>query len=430
MTVRTGALPRSHPHRLLPMSRYNSVAAQVVVIGAVWLSACSAGDASSAATTMRDSAGIAIAENDLTAPAASCAVAATPTVSIGADDGDEAYQLHRVFGARKLSDGRIVLVNQGSQSIRFYDQTGKFLSQSGREGQGPGEFSNAFYLWVLPGDTIWVGDYRPWQFHIFGPDGTFKRSVKPSPQYPNSPETINVLDNGRSVLAPGAPQARSQSGFTLQHLTTVVHGADGALLDTLGVYPNGLLGNMGEDPTGPWMQPHFESFARVAAAGSRIVVGHGATPELSIYDAADSIRLERVIRWTTVDRKVTPEAVAAERKRLREQYPELDPAMFKRMVQPLIREDRPAADRFPAFSGIVVGRDGRIWVREYPMPDRPPTRSYLGFDRDGRFMCRAVMPSYSNIFEFGKDYVLALDRDSLGVERVLQLPVAAPAVAK
>ena len=412
------------------MTRRPSRFAGAALIGAACLSACSTGDASSSAATMRDSAGIVIAENDLSQPVASCVVGSTPTVSIGADDGDEAYQLHRVFGARMLSDGRIVLVNQGSQSIRFYDRTGRFLGQSGREGRGPGEFSNAFHLWVLPGDTIWVGDYDPWQFHVFAPDGTFKRSVKPTPQYANSPETINVLDNGRSVLAPDALERRSEAGFTLQHLTTVVHGADGALLDTLGVYANGLLGNMGEDPSGPWMQPHFESFARVAAAGSRIVVGHGATPELSIYDAADSIRLERVIRWTTLDRKVTPEAVAAERERLRTQYPELDPAMFRRMVQPMIREDRPAADRFPAFSGIAMGRDGRIWVREYAMPDRPPTRSYLGFDRDGRLQCRAVMPPFSNVFEFGKDYVIALDRDSLGVERVVQFPVGAPAVVK
>lgn len=412
------------------MSRCHSMVSWTTLLGAISLAACSSGDASSAGTTLRDSSGVTIAENDMTRLSASCTIPATPTVSIGADDGDEAYQLHRVFGARKLSDGRIVLVNQGSQSIRFYDGTGKFLSQSGRAGQGPGEFSNAFYLWVLPGDSIWVGDYRPWQFHVFGPDGTWKRSVRPSPQYPNSPETINVLDNGRSVLAPGALEARSQTGFTQQYLTTVVHEPDGALLDTLGKYPNGMLGNMGEDPTGPWMQPHFESHARVSAAGSRIVVGHGATPELSIYEAADSIRLERLLRWTTVDRKVTPEAIAAERTRLREQYPDLDPAMFRRMVQPLIREDRPAAERFPAFSGVIVGRDGRIWVREYPMPDRPPTRSYLGFDREGRFLCRAVMPSFSNIFEFGKDYLLALDRDSLGVERVLEFPIAAPAVAK
>ena len=384
------------------MTRRRCPCARFTLLAAILVAACSTGDADSGVTTIRDSAGVAIAENDLARLASTCTMAPAPTVSIGAAEGEEVYQLYRVFGARKLSDGRIVLVNQGSQQLRFYDATGKFLNATGREGRGPGEFENAFYLWVLPGDSVWVGDYRPWQFHVFGPDGTWKHTVRPTPQYYNSPDVINVLDDGRSVLADGRLlENRSPNGFTLQHITVVVHGRDGALLDTLGTYPNGLIGNMGEDPTGPWMGPHFESYTRVAAAGSRIAVGHGSVAELSVYRAADSVRLERLVRWTTVDRTVSAEDIAAERTRLREQYPELDPAMFRRMVAPLIREDRPAAKVFPAFSGIIAGRDGRLWVREYPTPDRADTRSYLGFDPEGRLLCRMVVPAFDNIFEIG-----------------------------
>jgi hypothetical protein len=410
------------------MSLRSSGRACSTLFAALTVVACSTGDADSGVTTMRDSAGVAIAENDLTRLTSTCSIAPEPTVSIGAAEGEEAYQLYRVFGARKLSDGRIVLVNQGSQQLRFYDAKGKFLTATGREGRGPGEFENAFYLWVLPGDSVWVGDYRPWQFHVFGPDGTWKRTVRPTPQYINSPEVINVLDDGRSVLANGGSFAnRSPTGFTLQHITVVVHGPDGTLIDTVGTYPNGLIGNMGEDPSGPWMGPHFESYTRVAAAGSRIAIGHGSISELSVYRVADSVRLERLLRWTTVDRTVSADDIAAERTRLREQYPELDPAMFKRMVAPLISENRPAAKVFPAFSGIVVGRDGRFWVREYPTPDRADTRSYLGFDPDGRLLCRLVVPAFDNVFEIGSNYLLALDRDSLDVERVFEYPITGPA---
>ncbi len=408
------------------MSRCASRRACTAFLCALCLASCSADDTGSSVTTMRDSAGIAITENDLASLTSSCAISSAPTVSIGSVEGDEAYQLHRVFGARRLSDGRIVLVNQGSQSIRFYDASGKFVGQAGRPGRGPGEFENAFYHWVLPGDTIWVGDYRPWQFHVFAHDGTWRRTVRPSPQYNNSPEVMDVLDDGRSVLGARELESRSPTGFTLQHLTVVVHGPDGALVDTLGRYPNGRIGNMGEGPAGLWMGPLFESFTRVAASGSRIVVGHGSVAELSVHRAGDSIRLERLIRWTTGDRRVTSDAIAAERKRLREQYPDLDPAMFRRLVVPLIREDRPAADVFPAFAGIIPGRDGRIWVREYPTPDRADTRSYLGFDPEGRLLCRMTTPAFDNIFELGSNYMLALHRDSLGIERVLQYQVTGP----
>src|SRR5687768_1257800 len=169
------------------MARRRSARDRSTLLAAILVAACSTGDADSGVTTMRDSAGIAIAENDLARLTSTCTMTSTPTVSIGSAEGEEAYQLYRVFGARKLSDGRIVLVNQGSQQLRFYDASGKFLNAAGREGRGPGEFENAFYLWVLPGDTVWVGDYRPWQFHVFGPDGTWKRTVRPTPQYYNSP---------------------------------------------------------------------------------------------------------------------------------------------------------------------------------------------------------------------------------------------------
>ncbi len=404
-------------------------AGAIIVIAGLWLGGCSTGDTDPAITTTRDSAGVAIVENDLQRLSASCVMSPEPTVSIGAAGGDEAYQLFRVFGARKLSDGRIALVNQGSQELRFYDANGKFVGRGGRAGRGPGEFENAFYHWVLPGDTIWVGDYRPWQFHIFSPDGSWKRTVRPTPQYNNSPEVMAVLNDGRSVLAERPWPQRDPNGFAMEHITVVIHGPDGALVDTIGTFPNGRVGNLGDTPVGPWAGPHFESYTRVSASGSRIIIGHGATPELSVHRVGDSTRLERIIRWTTHDRKVTPEDIAAERKRLREQYPDLDPAMYKRMVEPLVREDRPAAEVFPAFAGIISGRDGRIWVREYPTPDRPNTRSYLGFDAEGRLLCRMAMPGFDNLFEIGSDYLLALDPDSLGVERVVLHAISKPSTS-
>ena len=397
---------------------------------ALALAACSTGDAGNTVTSMRDSAGITVVDNDVERATAACTIDSAPAVRIGTAEGDETYQFFRVFGARRLSDGRIVVVNQGSQQLRFYDSTGKYLSASGREGQGPGEFSNAFYLWVLPGDTIWVGDYRPFQFLVFAPDGAWKRTVRPSPAYTNSPAVMDVLDDGRSILADRGIQNRQPRVFTEQTLTPVIHAADGALIDTIGTYPNGSLGQTIEGPANIWMQPHFESYTRVASAGSRVVIGHGSTPLLSVYRLADSLTLDRLVRWTTVDRAVTPAAIEAERKRVRDEAPPNDPDMFKRLIEPMIHESRPAADVFPAFSGVTVGRDERIWVREYPAPGRATRRNYLGFDREGRFVCRLETPAFDNVYEFGADYMIALERDSLGVERVVRHRLSGPAARR
>lgn len=204
------------------------------------VAACTAtGSTSDSAVTVMDSAGIRIVFNDLEALRVTCAVGSTPVVSIGTAEGDEPYQLFRVFGATRLSDGRVALVNQGSQSVRVYDAHGRFLAAWGRAAEGPGEFRDAFYLWRLPGDTLWVGDYRPWEFEIFAPTGEWVRRVQLVPMYPNPPREMGVLDDGRAILA--SPKSNYGVGrqFELEYLHVLLHAADGGLIDTLAVSPHG-----------------------------------------------------------------------------------------------------------------------------------------------------------------------------------------------
>ncbi len=91
--------------------------------------------------TVRDSAGIRIVEN--TTPqwqeGERWRLSPEPVVDIGGGDREE-DQLFRVVGALRLSDDRIVVANGGTNEIRFYGPGGAFLSASGGEGEGPGEF--------------------------------------------------------------------------------------------------------------------------------------------------------------------------------------------------------------------------------------------------------------------------------------------------
>ena len=384
------------------------------------------GESASSATVVRDSAGVSIAENDLEKLSATCTIDSAPAVTIGAEGGPPEYQLHRVFGARRLSDGQIVLANQGSQEIRFYDREGKFVRRAGREGQGPGEFSDAFHLWSMPGDTVWVGDYRPWEFEVFAPDGKWVRGVRPMPQYLNSPSPMIVLADGRSILGMET-SLREGGNFAPRQVTIFIHAPDGTLLDTLGVFDNGRWGQISDDPTSVFLYPHFESFTRAAGGGSRLVIGHGSEAQLRIYEVSDSTRLVRIVRWTTPDRTVTPEDVRAEQERNIERYKDVtDPDMRRRLVEPLVNEKRPAAERFPAFTGVTAGRDGTIWVREYPTPRTPDARRMIAFDADGRFVCRMTLPPFEELLEIGADYLLAEDADDVGVERIVQYRVRRP----
>ena len=388
---------------------------------------CIAADAPRTATLERDSAGVTIVENDASRRPAACAVSPEPSLTIGTASGAAEEELYRVFGAVRLSNGNVALVNQGSQELRIYDPQGRFVAAGGRAGQGPGEFSDAFYLWVLPGDTLYVGDYRPWQFHVFSPRGEWVRTVRPEPVYGNPPGVLAVLDDGRAVLANRDGLFGEGRQFAERQLTVVVHAADGAIADTIGTFGNGRWGRLDDDPMSLTMYPLFESFAHITAAGSRIVAGHGAEPELRVLDAAaEGWPVERIIRWTTVDRTPTSKHVEAERERLLARYPNVDAEMRKRLVEPLISEARPVADRFPSFTSVQIGRDGRVWVREFTPPGSDESRRWLAFDSDGRLHCDARMPDVDQVLELGADYMLALDRDEDGVERVVMYGLAPP----
>lgn len=412
--------------------RMRGFATRTTLFAAVTLSVgCADGPSERTETiTVRDSADLWIAENDLSRLDAVCRVALEPEVTIGAVEGDEETTLYRVFGATRLSDGRIVVVNQGTQEVRYYDADGRFLMAAGGAGDGPGEFRDAFLIWPMPGDTVWVGDYRPWRFQVFGPDGAWVRTQGLEPDYVNA-DVYGVLDDGEAVLAQRDFALDQPVGQFAQRMTTVVaHGRDGQLLDTVGAWENGRWGRLSDDPGAPGLYPLFDSFAEIDAGGSRILAGHESEPELALFEVDGEVRKVGVIRWTsTADRTVTPEAIDAERRRIVEPYEgqDLDSGLRTRLIEPLVSEDRPVAERFPAFRSAQLGRDGRIWVREFRSPLDEGPDDWVVFGPDGRFTCRSSIPSELEVTEFGADYLLAEVRDDVGVERVVLHRIGGPA---
>jgi hypothetical protein len=194
-----------------------------------------------------------------------------------------------------------------------------------------------------------------------------------------------------------------------------------ALIDTIGTYPHGTWGRPTKDTN--YNYRLFESFTQVDAAGTRLVIGQGARPELLVYNAEDSLRLERIVRWTTGDRAVTSQELQANRDRVTEQYKDLEPAARREAMEYELGKVRPVAEEFPAFGRLVIGRDGRFWVREFRRPSAPRPHQWIAFDSTGRFDCRATIPPFAELYEFGADYLLTLEQDSLDQEKVLQYSI-------
>ncbi len=368
------------------------------------------------AVTAVDSAGVRIVTNDLARLDRRCTLAAEPRLTIGDRIGDPTHELYRVFGGSVLDDGRVALVDQGSQQLRFYSQTGDLLRTSGREGEGPGEFLNAFLLWRLPGDTLWVGDARPWEFEVFSPDGEWVRSVRSQPGYGNPPRGFGVLSDGRAILASDDIRQRSP-GFQMTYFHLLFHDASGMLVDTVAVVPNIRFGQTIQEPGFPWIFPWFDSSAEMVAHGEYFLLGHGSAAEVRWHRVGEGLELERIVRWTGLDLAITPADMETAREEIVAQYADVEPSLRRRFTEPLLHEDRPVAEALPAFVSVLPGRDESMWIRLYRRPGAGHDE-WVRFDRDGAFVCRLQVPERIEVYEFGADYLLATEEGDLEVEMV------------
>jgi hypothetical protein len=204
-------------------------------------------------------------------------VSEKPEVRIGVVDGEPMYTLHRVVGAERLSDGRIVIGNGGTAEVRFYDAVGRFVRGVGREGSGPGEFRGLNWVGRFAGDSVAAWDYSLARWTVIGPEGNFARVATLSP-LPSGmfPRVMGVLDDGSFVVAPGwnvNALASGGEGIRRDSLTWLRYGPDGVFRDTVAQTPGKeefVKGTGGAFSTNP---VPFGRQTFVAAAGNRVWLG-------------------------------------------------------------------------------------------------------------------------------------------------------------
>ena len=365
-------------------------------------------------TIRSDSAGIEILTSEPSRSDATCTLGDEPIFRVGNDENDEATWFSQVRGTGRLSDGSVAVLDRLSAEIRIFDSDGRHVRSMGSRGEGPGEFRSAWKLWVLPGDTLWAGDYRPWRYNVFTADGAWVRAVEMKPAYINPSRRGGVLDTGVSITTiDKRPEPRD---YRVPDTVEVeVHGPDGERLATLDRLLHTVYG-----PNG--MYRIFTPSGVVEAQGRTIALGRTTDAQVRLLD--DELRVRRIMRWSVPDRDVT----AADVRAWRDDYMRNQAGSGYRSPSedPVVRNEVPAADVFPAFRSLEIGRDGRVWVLPYQRP-RAERQRWMGFDADGRFLCH-LENSHDGLttYEFGADYWLGVHTDELGVETVVVYELAVP----
>jgi hypothetical protein len=380
-----------------------------VVLGLVAVASTACGGSERGTFERRDSAGVALAVNRL-APELlpEWRLSRDPLLEIGLLEGAEDYQLFRVRGAVRMSDGRIAVLNAGTQEVRFFGDDGQHLTTVGRRGEGPGEFVSPLGLWRLPGDSLLTWDTRTRRLTVLGPDGALARTV-PSGSGAANPTVVALFRDGSFGIQDEVFEVPDQ-GFRDTQLAIARHAADGSLIAQVGVYPLSRIGMLIPE-LGLIGGPLFEPRSSAAGRPDGFWVGTGREYEVIGYDLSG--RPVEVIRWSGPERRVPAEAVdAAHTARLEAASEDQRPRILR------IQEAQPVSELFPAYQAVRAGPDGELRVLEYQRPDHEGPSHWLIFDGDGRLRARLVVPSSFLPLEWGADLLLGTMVDELGVERV------------
>lgn len=374
------------------------------------LGACSAGGSRPADVTRTDSAGVEIVTNG-TATVSSLPewrLADTPRYRVGKVEGATEYQFFRVSGVSVLPGDTVVVVNGGSQEVRFYDGQGRFIRSVGRKGDGPGEFQFPSGVWCV-GDSLEVWDGALRRLSVFGHDGRFVR-VAPLERKGLNTQIVGIFADGSFVTQDMWMSIKGEAmSPVLLHFAAF--GADGRFRDSLPDQPDGLMGVLGE--SGLVGGPLFGVRAATAAGARSYWVGTGERPE--IRRLGPDGKLRQVVRWADEDRTVSQDDV---HRYWAKMLKGVDRPDRKAQIEN-VRRSMPVADVFPVFDHLESSRGDGLWIRRYRHPgDEGPDR-WMVADSSGALVARIVTPQNLRIFEIGSDYVAGTQPDGMDVEHVV-----------
>lgn len=376
-----------------------------------------------AARTEADSAGVRIVTIDPFASDAACTVSEEPTFYIGDSEESDEQWFTRVLGSVRLSDGSVAVADDYTMQVRIFDKSGAHVRSMGREGEGPGEFKRLWRIWRLPGDTLWVGDYRPWRYQVYASTGEWVRTVTMEPVYPNPSRAGGVLASGVSVNSRDErARPRDFSAPDRRHVET--HGPDGKLIRIVATLPGRTFGQVDDGTLNYYLSPWYDSSPSIDAEGRTIVTANGRDPEVRVLD--DEMRLRLILRWDDPGAEVTAAHIDAAREA--ERLRALENGEISQFEEANLSPKRPAADVFPAVSSVKAGVDGTVWVYRHRRPGAPARPRLMAFGPDGDFVCHlATEKSNFTILEFGADYVLGTHTTELGVQHVAMYDLERPA---
>lgn len=378
---------------------------------------CAEGD-SPPGVAVTDSAGIRIVTHAIRQSVPRWTLSAAPAVVLGADVGADLFQVGTVL---KLPDGRYAVADAGNQRVVFFDSLGVPTSETGRSGEGPGEFQHLTLLARGPSDSLVVWDRRARRVSVLEPGGEFSRSfaLESTEEAPFS-TVVGVYDDGSFlgmgfVDTGGGPPA---SGRQIYSAPSFHFDHNGRFLSHAGIFPTNETYFDTFDGGFTTYPAIFGITSHRLAAGSRLLVATTDRYEFKFLskDGDPLMILRREPRSRPVTgsiRSAVVDALVAD-SRADDQ---------ERLRSVLIQMEVP--DFLPEFGDILVDGLGRLWVEEYE-PLHQDISEWRVYDPTGATVASIDLPGNFDPTDAGEDFVLGVQADDLGVQTVVEYVIEDP----
>jgi hypothetical protein len=266
-----------------------------------------------------------------------------------ADDLD----LVQVVGAVLLPDSSLVIADKAAPNLSFLRPDGSLRAQAGREGEGPGEYTDISRIGLTGDGSLFAYDRALRRFTFLDREGGVIE-VRRSGCTVATGEAVPLADvTGQGFIGVLETRPDLPPGLQRGPLFLVACAGTEASFDTLGEW----AGKERYVASNRWIAVGFGRTALYDGRGGRAVVGTNDSLDLTLYEGT-SVRTR--VRGGSSMRMVTP--------REREEWTDLYLDMFPEVARADRRrrlEQSEVRDAYPAFGSIKVDAGGRIWIGDY-----------------------------------------------------------------
>lgn len=316
-----------------------------------------------------------------------------------------ATPFHQVTGAFRLSDGGVLVANEGSRSLLRFARDGTLAAEMGGPGSGPGEFHGMAWAHRARADTVAIFDPQLGRLSLWGPAG-HAGGVTLQPPGGRPALAVGRLPDGR-IVAESRAAAGTKAGVQRDSLRYTLHAADGRLLGELARRPGSerfvkvMAGDRSQGVANYDLPFGLRRLTRVW--GDRVVTGDGGTAALEVLSSEG---LPGAALATPFGVRETTDADRDANRGFFLSFARDDAA--RAAIEADIA-DIPVAARVPAYGALFVDARGRLWVGEYPMPGAAPRRWAI-LDADGRVAGILEVPVGFTPTDAGDGWVLGVAR--------------------